>query len=94
MSNGSRSRAPGPGRASRHPYPRPWLRSWRRAGDCISAVPYELGRLRDGVGCGPEMLRLNVRSGPYSIQPSSRIVQPAFQIFVMWLIFPSSNSIA
>jgi len=74
MSNGSRSRAPGPARASRHTQPR------RRCDHAavpeirIVAVPYELGR--------------------YSIQPSSRMVQPAFQIFVMWLIFPSSNSIA
>jgi hypothetical protein len=30
----------------------------------------------------------------YSIQPSSFIAQPAFQIFVMWLILPSSNSIS
>ena len=30
----------------------------------------------------------------YPIQPSSFMAQPAFQIFVMWLILPSSNSIA
>ena len=27
------------------------------------------------------------------IQPSSRMVQPAFQIFVMWRILPSAKSI-
>ena len=31
---------------------------------------------------------------PYPAQPSSLIDQPAFQIFVMWLILPSANSIA
>ena len=29
----------------------------------------------------------------YSIQPSSLMAQPAFQILVTWLILPSSNSI-
>jgi hypothetical protein len=29
----------------------------------------------------------------YAIQPSSFMAQPAFQILVMWLILPSSNSI-
>jgi hypothetical protein len=29
----------------------------------------------------------------HSVQPSSLMAQPAFQILVMWLILPSSNSI-
>src|SRR6266508_6061826 len=34
-----------------------------------------------------------IRLVRYSIQPRSFIARPAFQILVMWRIFPSSNSI-
>jgi hypothetical protein len=36
---------------------------------------------------------LDARRASYSIQPSSLMAQPAFQILVMWLILPSWNSI-
>jgi hypothetical protein len=36
---------------------------------------------------------LDAREASYPLQPSSFMAQPAFQILVMWLILPSSNSI-
>jgi hypothetical protein len=70
--------------------------------DRLTACPCGDGGLPAGGCCSPDPVAER-RWWPcgaawmpgvrYPVQPSSRMAQPAFQILVMWLILPPSNSI-
>ena len=58
-----------------------------------SPRPGVKGRSRWCFGTRSGSENLAARGASYPVQPSSLMAQPAFQILVMWLILPSSNSI-
>jgi hypothetical protein len=59
----------------------------------VSVIPGAQFRVRSRPLADTSRADLDAQEVSYSIQPSCLMAQPAFQILVMWLILPSSNSI-